>query len=177
MRSSRQILLVEADPACGRALALVLRRRGDQVRVARTRAEALLLVRKQDYDLAIVDLFVRGGGTELARELARRVPRLLLSFGARLEREEILEAALGFPVYRKAALAGLLNRETPSEPSPLVPEARAAKPERPVRARAASSNGRGSGGRRRESRPPSRDASAPAPEPDGPELDRSPRFD
>jgi CheY-like chemotaxis protein len=177
MRSSRQILLVEADPACGRALALVLRRRGDHVRVARTRAEALLLVRKHTYDLAIVDLFVRGGGTELARELARRVPRLVLSFGARLERQEILEAALGFPVYRKAALPGLLGRELPSGRSPLVPEAEAPRGERPVRGRAASSNGRASVVKRRGSRPPSRAASEPAPEPDAPEPDRSPRFD
>src|SRR5262249_60874937 len=111
-----------------------------------------------------------------ARELARRGAGLVLSSGARLGREEPLDAALGFPVYRKGAPPGLLTREPLSEPSPLVPEARAAKAERPVRARAASSNGRASGGRRRESRPPSRDASAPAPEPAAPGLDRSPRL-
>jgi DNA-binding response OmpR family regulator len=109
VQPSRSILLVESDEGCGRSLAIVLRRQGDRVHVARTRAQALQAARRRPYDLAVVDLFLRGGGAELARDLARSVPRLYLSFGARLEEDEILEAALGFPVYRKAALPGLLR--------------------------------------------------------------------
>lgn len=114
MQPSRSILLVESDEGCGRSLAVVLRRQGDRVHVARTRAQALQAARRRPYDLAVVDLFLRGGGAELARDLARSVPRLYLSFGARLEEGEILEAALGFPVLRKAALPGLLR--TPVTP-------------------------------------------------------------
>jgi hypothetical protein len=77
--------------------------------VARTRAQALQAARRRPYDLAVVDLFLRGGGAELARDLARSVPQLYLSLGARLVEDEILEAALGFPVCRKSALPGLLG--------------------------------------------------------------------
>jgi DNA-binding NarL/FixJ family response regulator len=77
--------------------------------VARTRAQALQAARRRPYDLAVVDLFLRGGGAELARDLARSVPQLYLSFGARMQQNEILEAALGFPVCRKASLPGLLR--------------------------------------------------------------------
>jgi DNA-binding response OmpR family regulator len=109
MHSGRTVLLVDSDPACGRSLAAVLRRQGDEVRVVEGRAEALEASRRETYDLAIVDLFVEGGGAELARELSRRVPRLVLSLGARLAPLEILEAALGFPVHRKASLPALLR--------------------------------------------------------------------
>ena len=105
----RTILLVEGDRDCGLALAKLLRRQGDRVRVAHTRAQALLEARRKPFDVAIVDLFVRGGGVELARELSRQVPRLYLSLGAKLGREELLEAALGFPVHRKANLPALLR--------------------------------------------------------------------
>jgi CheY-like chemotaxis protein len=135
MRSRRTILLVEDDPGYAQALSLVLRRQGDTVRVAQSRAEALKAARKHSYDLAVVDLFARGGGTELARELARRVPRLVLSHGAELPQEELLQAALGFPVCRKATLPALLTGPD------------------------ASSSGRGSAARRREARRPAPDAS------------------
>ena len=135
MRSPRTILLVEADSGCAQALALILQRQGDRVRVVGSRAEALNAVRREPYDVAIVDLFVQGGGTELARALSRRVPRLVLSHGALMEKEEILEAALGFPVCRKATLPSLL------------------------RGRAASSNGTAYGVRRPRSRRPAPDAS------------------
>jgi DNA-binding response OmpR family regulator len=107
--SPRSILLVESDEGCSRSLAVVLRRQGDRVHVARTRTQALQAARRRPYDLAVVDLFLRGGGAELARDLARSVPKLYLSLGARLAQDEILEAALGFPVCRKAALPGLLR--------------------------------------------------------------------
>lgn len=138
MLVGRSILLVESDRNCGLALAKLLRRQGDRVRVARTRARALLEARRNPYDVAIVDLFVRGGGLELARELSRRVPRLYLTLGAQLGPEELLEAALGFPVHRKAALPALL------------------------RGRGASSNGRASSARSRGSARPLRAATAPA---------------
>jgi DNA-binding response OmpR family regulator len=105
-------LLVESDEGCGRSLAVVLRRQGNRVHVARTRAQALQAARRRPYDLAVVDLFLRGGGAELARDLARSVPRLYLSFGARLQEDELLEAALGFPVLRKSALPGLFAART-----------------------------------------------------------------
>jgi len=111
MPLSRAILLVEPDVACGRALAEVLRRGGDRVRVVRTGAQAVSAAARQSYDLAVVDLLIRGGGVELARKLARRVPRLYLSVGARLlGDDEILETALGFPVVRKARVQAHLAR-------------------------------------------------------------------
>jgi DNA-binding response OmpR family regulator len=109
MRTGLSVLVVDADADYGRALAVVLRRAGGRVRVVRTRAQALQAARDSRFDLAVVDLFLGGGGVELARELARHVPRLMLSLAARLERGEILEAALGFPVHRKASLARLLR--------------------------------------------------------------------
>jgi DNA-binding response OmpR family regulator len=115
--SPRAILLVESDEGCSRSLAVVLRRQGDRVHVARTRGQALQAARRRPYDLAVVDLFLRGGGAELARDLARSVPQLYLSFGARLLQHEILEAALGFPVCRKASLPGLLRSRVSSKPS------------------------------------------------------------
>lgn len=103
------MLVVDSDAEYGRALAALLRRAGVRVRLARTRAQALDAVRRRHFDLAVVDLFLGGGGVELARALARRVPRLLLSLGARMGHDELLEAVLGFPVHRKAVLASLLR--------------------------------------------------------------------
>jgi CheY-like chemotaxis protein len=134
MRSRRTILLVEDDPGYAQALSMVLRQQGDRVEVAHSRAEALVAARRERYDLAVVDIFTRGGGTELARELSRSVPRLVLSHGAELAEEDLLQAALGFPVCRKATLPALL------------------------RGRGVSSNGRGSGAKRPGSRRPAPDA-------------------
>lgn len=107
MRGRRAILLVESDPS-GETLAEALRRRkGDRVHVARTRAQALAAVRREHFDVAVVDLLIRGGGFELARQLSRRVGCLYLSVGARLVGQEILELALGFPVVRKAEVLRL----------------------------------------------------------------------
>jgi CheY-like chemotaxis protein len=128
MRHRRTILLVEDDPGYAQALSLVLRSQGDRVEVAQSAAEARAAARNGDYDVAIVDLFTRGGGTELARELAMRVPRLVLSHGAAIPRNELLQAALGFPVCRKAMLPALLT------------------------GRGASSTGKGSAGKRRVAR-------------------------
>jgi CheY-like chemotaxis protein len=110
MRRARAILLVEPDAACGRILAEVLRRGGDTVRVVRTSGQALLAAGRAPYDLAVVDLLVRGGGVELARKLSRQVPSLYLSVGAQLLGDEILEAAFGFPILRKARMPTLLAR-------------------------------------------------------------------
>jgi CheY-like chemotaxis protein len=141
MHSSRMVLLVDPDAACGRALAALLRRQGDRVRVVRTPSQALSAVDRDQYDLGIVDLFVDGGGVELARQLQQRVPRLLLSLGARLGPDELLEAAVGFSVHHKAELPGLL------------------------RAPAAASNGRASLATRPAAPRPFDDASGPAPRP------------
>ena len=141
MHSGRMVLLVDPDTACGRALAAVLRRQGDCVRVVRTPSQALTAATREHYDLGIVDLFVDGGGVELARQLQQRVPRLMLSLGARLGPDELLEAAVGFTVHHKAELPRLLRD--------------------PVSA----SNGKASAGTRPGSRLPSADASAPAPRP------------
>jgi CheY-like chemotaxis protein len=104
------VLLVEPDAACGRALAEALRQGGDHVRVVKTAGQALLAAGRDAYDLAVVDLLLRGGGVELARKLSRRIPRLYLSVGARLMSEEILETALGFPVLRKSQLREMFGR-------------------------------------------------------------------
>lgn len=124
MGSYSAVLIVDRDVAYGRALAVVLRRQGQRVKVVRTRAQALAAADREDYDVAVVDLFVGGGGAELARELCRRVPRVFLSLGAGLPPDELLEAVLGFPVHRKAVVPGLFK----------VP--------------AASSNGKASGAKR-----------------------------
>lgn len=110
MRPCRQVLVVDGDADYGRALEVLLRRSGDRVRVVSSRGQALLAARRRRFDLAVVDLFLEGGGVELARELSRTVPRTLLSFGARLGLDELLQAALGFPVHRKAALLRVLRR-------------------------------------------------------------------
>lgn len=70
----------------------------------------MLAAGRRDYDLALVDLLVRGGGVELAWKLAQRVPRLYLTVGARLLGDEILETALGFPVLHKARVSAVLDR-------------------------------------------------------------------
>jgi len=103
------ILLVDSDAQCGRAIARVLKGQGHRVHVSRTRAQALAAVRRQRFDWAIVDLFVDGGGVELARALAHLVPKVVLSLGMGLRQEEVLEAVLGFPVHRKATVPMLLE--------------------------------------------------------------------
>ena len=45
---------------------------------------------------------------DLARRLTRRVPRVYLSVAARLLTDELIEAAIGFPVLRKADLSSLV---------------------------------------------------------------------
>ena len=125
MPPGRAILLVEPDVACGHALAEVLRRGGDRVRVVRTRAQAVQAVGRESFDLAVVDLLVRGGGVELARRLARRVPRLYLAVGARLLPDEIVETAVGFPVLSKARVTAVLARPR----TPARPPAKRARPE------------------------------------------------
>jgi CheY-like chemotaxis protein len=104
------VLLVESDALCGKALAHILRRRGHQVRLVRSARSAAAAAAREDFDLAVVDILVHGGGVELARRLSRRVPRLYLSVGARLLPGEIVELALGFPVLRKAAVPALVGR-------------------------------------------------------------------
>jgi DNA-binding response OmpR family regulator len=112
MTPPRTILLVESDKGCGEALARLVRRTGDRVRLVRTPGAALGAVRREDFDLAVVDLFVRGGGVDLARRLSRRVGRVYLSVGARLLADELVEAAIGFPVLRKRDLPRLVTRAT-----------------------------------------------------------------
>ena len=113
VRPARAILLVESDAGCGQALARLVRRSGDRVRLVRTPGAAVAAAQRESYDLAVVDLFVKGGGVDLARRLTRRVPRVYLSVGARMLADELLEAALGFPVLRKRDLPGLFDREPP----------------------------------------------------------------
>ena len=136
MRSRRTILLVEDDPGYAQALSLVLRQQGDLVEVVQNRAQALAGGAARGYDLAVVDLFTRGGGAELARELSRRVPRLVLSHGAR--------AAQGRAAGGGAGLPGLPQGHA----CPTL-----------LRGRGASSNGTGSEARRPGSRRPAPDAS------------------
>ena len=106
MRPARAILLVESDAGCGQALARLVRRSGDRVRLVRTPGAAVAAAQRESYDLAVVDLFVKGGGVDLARRLTRRVPRVYLSVGPKLLTDELLETAIGFPVLRKRDLPG-----------------------------------------------------------------------
>jgi DNA-binding response OmpR family regulator len=110
MHTGSSVLIVDGDKEYARALALLLRREGHRVRVVATRNAALVAASRERYDLAIVDLFLRGGGSDLAKLLSARVGKLLLSLAPRLQRAEVLEAALGFPVFRKATLPGSLRR-------------------------------------------------------------------
>jgi len=109
MEPARTILLVESDEGCGRALAHLVRRGGDQLRLVHTAGAALSAVRQAEYDVAVVDLSVKGGGVALARRLARRVRRVYLSVGASLLADELIEAAIGFPVVRKRDLPDLFD--------------------------------------------------------------------
>ena len=109
MRPARAILLIESDAGCGQAIARLVRRGGDRVRLVRTPGAALAAAQREAYDLAVVDLFVKGGGVDLARRLTRRVPRVYLSVGAQLLTEELIEAAIGFPVLRKRDLPSLVS--------------------------------------------------------------------
>lgn len=108
MRPARAILLVESDVGCGRALSRLVRRAGDRVRLVRTAGAAVAAAQRQGYDVAVVDLLVKGGGVALARRLTRRVPRVYLSVGAKLLNDELVEAAVGFPVLRKRDLPTLV---------------------------------------------------------------------
>ena len=108
MRPARAILLVESDAECGQALARLVRRSGDRVRLVRTPGAAVAAAQRESYDLAVVDLFVKGGGVDLARRLTRRVPRVYLSVGPKLLTDELLETAIGFPVLRKRDLPALM---------------------------------------------------------------------
>jgi ActR/RegA family two-component response regulator len=105
-----RLLLVEPDAACGRTLAAVFRRQGYAVRLVSSRGAALRAARLVEYEMGVVDLFVRGGGLELARQLRRRVRRLVLCFGPALARAEVLQAAVGFPIHRKVALSRVLRQ-------------------------------------------------------------------
>jgi hypothetical protein len=83
----------------------------------RTAQAAVSAARRDEFDVAVVDLSVKGGGVALARRLARRVPRVYLSVGARLLADELVEAAIGFPVVRKRDLPDLVTRGS-SHPRP-----------------------------------------------------------
>jgi CheY-like chemotaxis protein len=145
-------LLVDRDIRCGHTLAALLRRQGDIVHVVRNRSQAFQAMRRMRYDLAIVDLFVEGGGAELARDLARRIPQVVLSLGATLDDEDLLEAALGFPVHRKAVLPERLKASVASssdgEFSATHPGSRRRVPGAIVPAPTLVSHGRRRGGRR-----------------------------
>ena len=115
MRPARAVLLVEPDAECGRALARLVRRGGVRVRLVRTPRSALRAAEREGYDAAVVDLLVAGGGVDLARRLTFRIPRVYLSVGPRLRADELVQAAVGFPVLRKRALPELFasrNRDS-----------------------------------------------------------------
>ena len=108
VRPARAILLVESDAGCGQALARLVRRSGDRVRLVRTPGAAVAAAQRESFDLAVVDLFVKGGGVDLARRLTPHLKHVYLSVGPKLLTDEVLEAAIGFPVLRKRDLATLV---------------------------------------------------------------------
>jgi ActR/RegA family two-component response regulator len=108
VRPARAILLIESDVGYGQALARLVRRAGDRVRLVRTPGAALAAAQREAFDVAVVDLFVKGGGVDLARRLTRHLPRVYLSVGPKLLTDELLEAAIGFPVLRKRDLPDLV---------------------------------------------------------------------
>ena len=109
MRPARRVLLVESDAGCGQVLARLVRRNGDRVRLVRTPGAAVAAAQRESFDLAVVDLLVQGGGVDLARRLTCRVSRVYLTVGARLLTDELVEAAIGFPVLRKRDVVGLMG--------------------------------------------------------------------
>ena len=103
-----RLLLVEPDAALGRVQARLLTRLGYAVRLVQTRQAALRAIRRERYAVAVVDLFLPGGGPQLARALAPRVRRLVLGVGPHLARSEAVRMAGGFAVHRKRALTRVL---------------------------------------------------------------------
>jgi CheY-like chemotaxis protein len=155
------VLLVDRDLTCGRTLAVVLRRQGHRVLVVRTRTKALAAALRQSFDLAVVDLFIDGGGAELARDLVRYVPRLVLTLGMGLKHEEVLEAALGFPVHRKGLLPSVLA-DAATIPRTLASGKRGAPRREAATTRAGASSDRGSAARLPGFARPPLDATGPA---------------
>ncbi len=143
----RRVLLVDTDVGYTRALAALLRRRGDHVQSVRTPAAALSAARRRRFDLAVVDLLLGGGGPELAQALSRHVPALVLSLGTRLTDDALLEAALGFPVRRKSHLPRELGLCDVTDPGASSSGATCAvrRPAARPRARAANARARAPG--------------------------------
>ena len=79
------------------------------MRLVRTPGAAVAAAQRESFDLAVVDLLVQGGGVDLARRLTCRVSRVYLTVGARLLTDELVEAAIGFPVLRKRDVVGLMG--------------------------------------------------------------------
>ena len=78
------------------------------LRLVRTPGAAVAAAQRESFDLAVVDLFVKGGGVDLARRLTPHLQHVYLSVGPKLLTDEVLEAAIGFPVLRKRDLPNLV---------------------------------------------------------------------
>ena len=99
--SAARILIVDDSEEATQLLALLLRRRGHQVRVAHDVEGALRVAKEFRPDVALLDIMIRHeSGYFLAREL-REIPgltscRLIAMSGFELERHRKLSDAVGF---------------------------------------------------------------------------------
>lgn len=83
---STRILLVDDDPALSETLALGLRKRGFDVAPLTSAAEAMQALDREDFDVLVTDLNMRGiGGIELCERVVANRPDLpvlvLTAFG------------------------------------------------------------------------------------------------
>jgi DNA-binding response OmpR family regulator len=101
LAAAARVLIVDDSEEATQLLALLLQRRGHQVRVAHDVDAALRVAKEFEPEVALLDIMIRHeSGFFLAREL-REIPglkscRLIAMSGFELERHHELSEALGF---------------------------------------------------------------------------------
>ena len=130
------ILVIDDEPAIRKSVGRLLERAGYRVRTAGTGAEALELVRTEQFDAAICDLDLAGtSGAALCERIWQSAPDLaghLVIASGDLSGEgvdELVERAGGPPVakpFTAADLLGAVGAICPARPLTQAPEIRKA---------------------------------------------------